>query len=165
MANPGISMSCQTTSRGRRFFPDQQMVCYLSLLGFFAIFSTTISKNPVLPLFSQALGADDAVIGLIAAGVAFGHGTETAVDESAALAFHALGLDHERAVEAYRVRPAPADVRSAWRCSSSVDSLIRSLPFAVCHLPSAICYLLFAASHSGHRLGSFSSTICSVQMA
>ena len=37
------------------------------LLGFFAIFSTTISKNPVLPLFSQALGAGDAVIGLIAA--------------------------------------------------------------------------------------------------
>ena len=43
------------------------MVWYLSLLGFFAIFSTTISKNPVLPLFSQALGASDAVIGLIAA--------------------------------------------------------------------------------------------------
>jgi len=39
----------------------------LFLLGFFAIFSTTISKNPVLPLFSQALGAGDAVIGLIAA--------------------------------------------------------------------------------------------------
>jgi MFS family permease len=37
------------------------------LLGFFAIFSTTLSKNPVLPLFSQALGASDAVIGLIAA--------------------------------------------------------------------------------------------------
>jgi MFS family permease len=60
-------MSCQTTPRGQRFFPDQRMVYYLSLLGFFAIFSTTISKNPVLPLFSQALGADDAVIGLIAA--------------------------------------------------------------------------------------------------
>ncbi|MCX6684895.1 MAG: MFS transporter, partial [Methanoregula sp.] len=34
---------------------------------FFAIFSTTISKNPVLPLFSQAMGANDTVIGLIAA--------------------------------------------------------------------------------------------------
>ena len=43
------------------------MVWYLSLLGFFAIFSTTISKNPVLPLFSQAIGANDAIIGLIAA--------------------------------------------------------------------------------------------------
>jgi MFS family permease len=50
-----------------RFSPDRRMVWYLFLLGFFAIFSTTISKNPVLPLFSQALGADDAVIGLIAA--------------------------------------------------------------------------------------------------
>ena len=39
---------------------------FFFLLGFFAIFSTTISKNPVLPLFSQALGASDAVIGLIA---------------------------------------------------------------------------------------------------
>jgi MFS family permease len=43
------------------------MVWYLFLLGFFAIFSTTISKNPVLPLFSQAIGANDSVIGLIAA--------------------------------------------------------------------------------------------------
>jgi MFS family permease len=43
------------------------MIWYLFMLGFFAIFSTTLSKNPVLPLFSQALGADDAVIGLIAA--------------------------------------------------------------------------------------------------
>jgi MFS family permease len=43
------------------------MMFYFSLLGFFAIFSTTISKNPVLPLFTQALGADDTIIGLIAA--------------------------------------------------------------------------------------------------
>ena len=60
-------MSCPITTIGRRFFPDQRMVYYLSLLGFFAIFSTTISKNPVLPLFSHALGADDAVFGLSAA--------------------------------------------------------------------------------------------------
>jgi MFS family permease len=52
---------------GKRFSPEHKMLYYLSLLGFFAIFSTTISKNPVLPLFSQALGANDAVIGLIAA--------------------------------------------------------------------------------------------------
>ncbi|MCX6691251.1 MAG: MFS transporter, partial [Methanoregula sp.] len=50
-----------------RLSPDQKMMYYISLLGFFAIFSTTISKNPVLPLFSQAIGASDAVIGLIAA--------------------------------------------------------------------------------------------------
>jgi len=52
---------------GGRFSPDKKTVYYLFLLGFFAIFSTTISKNPVLPLFSEALGAGDAVIGLIAA--------------------------------------------------------------------------------------------------
>ena len=49
------------------FTPSRRMMFYFSLLGFFAIFSTTISKNPVLPLFTQALGADDTVIGLIAA--------------------------------------------------------------------------------------------------
>ena len=43
------------------------MMYYLFLLGFFAIFSTTLSKNPVLPLFSQAIGANDTVIGLVAA--------------------------------------------------------------------------------------------------
>ncbi len=46
---------------------DRRTMYSIFLLGFFAIFSTTISKNPVLPLFSQALGAGDAVIGLIAA--------------------------------------------------------------------------------------------------
>lgn len=46
--------------------PSRGAMYYFFLLGFFAIFSTTISKTPVLPLFSQALGADDAVIGLIA---------------------------------------------------------------------------------------------------
>jgi MFS family permease len=46
---------------------DRTLMYYLSLIGFFAIFSTTISKNPVLPLFVQALGAGDSVLGLIAA--------------------------------------------------------------------------------------------------
>ena len=47
--------------------PDSRAAYILFAIGFFAIFSTTISKNPVLPLFSQALGAGDAVIGLVAA--------------------------------------------------------------------------------------------------
>jgi MFS family permease len=47
--------------------PNRWTIYYLFLLGFFAIFSTTISKNPVLPLFSQALGANDTIIGLVAA--------------------------------------------------------------------------------------------------
>lgn len=46
---------------------DKRLLYSLFLLGFFAIFSTTISKNPVLSLFSQSLGASDAVIGIIAA--------------------------------------------------------------------------------------------------
>jgi MFS family permease len=44
-----------------------KVIYYLSLVGFFAIFSSTISKNPVLPLYTQALGASSVVIGLIAA--------------------------------------------------------------------------------------------------
>ena len=47
--------------------PDRRIMYYLFLLGFFAIFSTTLSKNPVFPLFSQAIGANDSVIGLVAA--------------------------------------------------------------------------------------------------
>jgi MFS family permease len=46
---------------------DKKVLHYLILLGFFAIFSTTISKNPVLPLFANALGAGDAMLGLISA--------------------------------------------------------------------------------------------------
>jgi DHA1 family multidrug resistance protein-like MFS transporter len=39
----------------------------LSLVGFFGIFSTTISKSPVLPLFVRSLSGSDSLIGLIAA--------------------------------------------------------------------------------------------------
>ncbi|HOC84847.1 MAG TPA: MFS transporter [Methanoculleus sp.] len=51
----------------RHWVPDSRAAYVLFAIGFFAIFSTTIAKNPVLPLFSQALGAGDAVIGLVAA--------------------------------------------------------------------------------------------------
>ena len=57
--------------------PDQTVECgnwsgrtlmfYLCLIGFFAIFSTTISKSPVLPLFVQSLGAGPTLLGVIAA--------------------------------------------------------------------------------------------------
>ena len=60
-------MNLRDTPVARAFVPERRMMYYLFLLGFFSIFSTTISKNPVLPLFSQAIGADSTVIGLIAA--------------------------------------------------------------------------------------------------
>jgi len=60
-------MSSRPEITGARPGTDRALMYYLSLIGFFAIFSTTISKNPVLPLFVQALGAGDTVLGLIAA--------------------------------------------------------------------------------------------------
>lgn len=44
-----------------------KLIYLLSLIGFFAIFSTTISKSPVLPLYVKALGGSDIIIGLISA--------------------------------------------------------------------------------------------------
>lgn len=44
---------------------------YLSLIGFLGIFSTTISKNPVLPLFIKGLGGADYILGIIAAASPF----------------------------------------------------------------------------------------------
>ncbi len=43
------------------------IISTLSTIGFFGIFSTTMSKSPVLPLFARSLHSSDAVIGLIAA--------------------------------------------------------------------------------------------------
>lgn len=46
---------------------NQLIAWYITLIGFFGIFSTTISKNPVLPLFVKGLGASDSILGIIAA--------------------------------------------------------------------------------------------------
>jgi ribosomal protein L3 glutamine methyltransferase len=62
------------------------------------------------------------------AGLAFGHGTENAVDESAALVFHALGLDHARAEEAYRLRPEAGDVAGVLRLFA--ERISRRVPAA-----------------------------------
>ncbi len=45
----------------------KNIIFYISLIGFFGIFATTISKNPVLPYFVKSLGAGDQVLGLISA--------------------------------------------------------------------------------------------------
>lgn len=46
---------------------QKKFIIYFCIIGCFAIFSTTISKNPALPLYAASLGANDAYLGLIAA--------------------------------------------------------------------------------------------------
>ncbi|HSH13678.1 MAG TPA: hypothetical protein VLA15_08010, partial [Desulfurivibrionaceae bacterium] len=43
----------------------------LCLTGFLAIFSSTLSKSPVLPLFAAHLGAGPSGVGMVAAVSAF----------------------------------------------------------------------------------------------
>ena len=45
----------------------KSIIYFLSIIGFFAIFSTTISKSPVLPLYAKALGGTEVIIGLVSA--------------------------------------------------------------------------------------------------
>jgi MFS family permease len=46
---------------------DKRLIWTFSLCGLVAIFSSTLSKTPVLPLFASNLGASDVQVGLIAA--------------------------------------------------------------------------------------------------
>ncbi|HRR40415.1 MAG TPA: MFS transporter [Syntrophales bacterium] len=45
----------------------KNLILYLSLIGFFGIFTTTMAKNPVLPLFVKGMGGSPEVIGIISA--------------------------------------------------------------------------------------------------
>lgn len=63
-------------------------------------------KPPAAPTVAQLIrfGARE----FDAAGLAYGHGTGDARDDAAALAFHALGLDHADAEAAYALKPDQA---------------------------------------------------------
>jgi len=65
-------------------------------------------KPPAAPTVAQLIrfGARE----FDAAGLAYGHGTGDARDDAAALAFHALGLDHADAEAAYALKPDQAQV-------------------------------------------------------
>jgi len=50
---------------------NQKISWYITAIGFLGIFSTTLSKNPVLPLFIKGLGGQDYILGIIAAASPF----------------------------------------------------------------------------------------------
>jgi MFS family permease len=45
----------------------KNLIFYFSLIGFFGIFSSTMAKNPVLPLFVRGMGGTPEIIGIISA--------------------------------------------------------------------------------------------------
>ncbi len=47
--------------------PNRRMLLILSAVAAFAILSSTMSKNPALPLLAESIGADAALVGLISA--------------------------------------------------------------------------------------------------
>lgn len=62
------------------------------------------------------------------ANLAYGHGTDNPTDEAAALVFHALGLDHAEAQEAYSRPTSDADVARAMALVS--ERIERRIPAA-----------------------------------
>jgi ribosomal protein L3 glutamine methyltransferase len=62
------------------------------------------------------------------AGLCFGHGTDNSVDDAAALVFHVLDLDHDRAAEAYGLVPDATGVRRV--LDTFAERIARRVPAA-----------------------------------
>jgi ribosomal protein L3 glutamine methyltransferase len=62
------------------------------------------------------------------AGLCYGHGTDNSIDDAAALVFHVLGLDHDRAAEAYGFVPDEAGVRRV--LDTFAERIARRVPAA-----------------------------------
>jgi ribosomal protein L3 glutamine methyltransferase len=61
-------------------------------------------------------------------GLAYGHGTDNALDESAALVFHVLGLDHARAADSYGRHVEPGDAERVLNVFR--ERIVRRVPAA-----------------------------------
>ncbi|MFO1393512.1 MAG: 50S ribosomal protein L3 N(5)-glutamine methyltransferase [Steroidobacteraceae bacterium] len=84
------------------------------------------SPPPEAPTVADLVryGADEFEL----SGLVYGHGTDNAVDESAALVFHALALDHAHPAEAYGQRVAPDDAERVLELFR--ERIVRRVPAA-----------------------------------
>src|SRR4029453_2284852 len=69
--------------------------------------ATPTSRRAAVPAAAPSVGAliEQGPCAFERAGLAYGHGRSDAADDAAALVFHALGLDHAAAPEAYAIVP------------------------------------------------------------
>lgn len=103
-----------------------------------------MTKNPrpgIPQVASVGALLERAAARLAKAPLHFGHGTDNARDEAAALVFHVLGLAHESAPASYRL---PVSARDAGRVDALVNRRIRE------RLPSA--YLTGVTWFAGHEI-------------
>ena len=83
----------------------------------------SLEAHSVAELIARCTGA------LERSAVCFGHGTDNARDEAAALVFHVLGLDHADALRVYGLQVSAADQQSVARMLDARISTRRPLPY------------------------------------
>jgi ribosomal protein L3 glutamine methyltransferase len=102
---------------------------------------TTKPRAGVAPPANVGMLLDRAAARLAKARLHYGHGTDNARDDAAALVFHALGLAHESAPASYRL---PVSAHDGSRVDALVERRIRE------RLPSA--YLTGVSWFAGHEI-------------